>query len=68
MQQRIWILITRKLLNEASGNELAELNNLLQHNDQLAHQYEVIASYWEHYEAAETRATELCFEQLAAKM
>ncbi len=45
-EERIWILLARKLAGEASANDVQELENLLGENPALASQLEAIEHFW----------------------
>ncbi|MDP4254963.1 MAG: hypothetical protein Q8938_13210 [Bacteroidota bacterium] len=45
-EERLWVLIARKLTGEASEKDLAELSILLQGNPEAGNQFKVLSNYW----------------------
>jgi hypothetical protein len=46
-EDRIWILIARKLTSDASDKDIVELNKLLQDDPDLEEKMETITEIWE---------------------
>lgn len=45
---RFWLLVSRKLANEASNANLAELEQLIARHPELKARYEALCTYWQH--------------------
>jgi hypothetical protein len=47
-ENRIWELFAEKLSGEASENDLAELNKLIQEKPEISYALEILMAFWGH--------------------
>lgn len=57
-ENRLWQLLSRKLANECSEQELQELNELIQQHPHLQHSIDFIADWWQKCQEETTKDTE----------
>lgn len=67
-EDRIWVLIARKMTNEASGEELLELENLEKIDYKVAWYIEVFSKCWKQEMTEEREGTQLAFEKIVRKI
>ena len=66
--ERIWELITRKIAGEATGDELQELQELLQQHPEEAYSMEIMAELWKIPIQENKNYSEYQFRQLIQRM
>jgi hypothetical protein len=57
-EERIWRLVVRNLVGEASEKDLEELSRLLQDDPDLSYSIEVLTDYWVHGKMENERPNE----------
>src|SRR5262245_37357902 len=63
-EERIWLLLSLRLSNEATAEELAELETALQEHPELASKAKLISNLWQsQQQAAKSNNTQLGFDK-----
>ena len=66
---RIWLLVTNKLANEANEDELIELNNLSEQNPDLELAVKTLSDYWNDNKDCDTLTNSgALFNKIKAKL
>jgi len=67
-QERLWILIARKLAGETSDNNSFELNELVYENQDFYYQFEMLSHFWENASTANAKPSLTVVEKLMVKI
>jgi hypothetical protein len=67
-EDKIWILIARKMTNEASGEDLLELENLAKADGEVAECLELFSTCWRQKSQGSIESTQLAFEKIFKKI
>jgi transmembrane sensor len=68
LQDRTWLLIGRKMANEASHQELKELEDILRANPELHFSMQAIADLWQQIPSHDTHELEAAYQKHLSRM
>jgi len=68
LQDRTWLLIGRKMADEASPQELKELEEILKHNPELHFSLQALTELWQHSPSASNIETEEAYQKHLERM
>ena len=63
-QEKLWILIARKLTGEASDKDLMELSKEIKDNPEISYMVEILLDFWERTEQPNVKADAATVEKV----
>ena len=66
--ERIWILLTRKLSEEISEDEILEFNRVLSANPEFTYIVQVLTDFWHHSPQLNIEEAKEAFEKLKKRL
>jgi hypothetical protein len=68
MEDHIWMLVTKKMANEATGEELDELRNLLKQNPIAHNSLRMLFDWWDNEDEPAEDNTHLQFKKILERI
>jgi len=68
MEDHIWMLVTKKMANEATGEELDELDSLLKQNPIAHNSLKLLFDWWDTDDEPAEDNTHLQFKKILARI
>ncbi|SEO94075.1 hypothetical protein [Mucilaginibacter sp. OK283] len=68
MEDHIWMLVTKKMANEATGEELGELESLLKQNPIAYNSLKLLFDWWDNEDEPAEDNTHLQFKKILERI